>query len=190
MALMVFAEAFSIAGRFAREHGDDVDADREMIAVGASNIAVGFFRGYTVSGSASRSAAAEGAGGRSPMVSVIAALLILVTGAFLTPLFTDLPEPVLGAIVIVAVRGFLKVGELHRYAKLDRPSCWVALTALTGVLLFDLLPGLLLAVALSLALFIGAAGRPRLAVLGHLPAPTSTETPPNTAPPSPPPECS
>ncbi|MEV6506157.1 SulP family inorganic anion transporter [Streptomyces sp. NPDC051642] len=169
VALVVFAEAFSIASRFAREHGDEVDADREMISVGASNVAVGFFRGFTVSGSASRSAAAEGAGGRSPMVSVIAAVLILVTGAFLTPLFTDLPEPVLGAIVIVAVRDFLKVGELRRYARLDRPSLWVALTALIGVLLFDLLPGLLLAVALSLALFIAAAGRPRLAVLGHLP---------------------
>ncbi len=59
VALVVFAEAFSIASRFAREHGDEVDADREMAAVGASNIAVGLFRGFTVSGSASRSAAAS-----------------------------------------------------------------------------------------------------------------------------------
>lgn len=169
VALVVFAEAFSIANRFAREHGDEVDADREMIAVGASNIAVGFVRGFTVSGSASRSAAAEGAGARSPMASLIAAVLILITGAFLTPLFTDLPEPVLGAIVIVAVRGFLKVGELRRYARLDRAALWVALTALFGVLLFDLLPGLLLAVALSLVLFVAAASTPRLSVLGLLP---------------------
>ncbi|MFJ4832633.1 SulP family inorganic anion transporter [Streptomyces sp. NPDC088747] len=169
VALVVFAEAFSIAGRFAREHGDEVDADREMIALGASNIAVGLVRGFTVSGSASRSAAAVGAGGRTPMVSLIAAVLVLVTGAFLTPLFTDLPEAVLGAIVIVAVRGFLRVGELRRYARLDRPSLWVALTAVAGVLVLDLLPGLLLAVALSLALFVSAASKPRLAVLGRLP---------------------
>lgn len=169
VALVVFAEAYSIAGRFAREHGQEVDADREMIAVGAANIAVGFVRGFAVSGSASRSAAAAGAGGRTPMVSLIAAALILLTGAFLTPLFTDLPEAVLGAIVIVAVRGFLRVGELRRYARLDRSSLWVALTALVGVLLFDLLPGLLLAVALSLVLFIAAAGRRHVAVLGRLP---------------------
>ncbi|MFD5208635.1 SulP family inorganic anion transporter [Streptomyces anulatus] len=169
VALVVFAEAFSIANRFAREHGQEVDADREMAAVGLSNIAVGLVRGFVVSGSASRSAAATGAGGRTPMVSLIAAGLILLTGAFLTPLFTDLPEPVLGAIVIVAVRGFMRVGELRRYATLDRQSLWVALTALVGVLLFDLLPGLLLAVALSLVLFISAASRRHVAVVGRLP---------------------
>lgn len=169
VALVVFAEAFSIANRFAREHGQAVDANREMAAVGLSNIAVGLVRGFVVSGSASRSAAAAGAGGRTPMVSLIAAALILLTGAFLTPLFTDLPEPVLGAIVIVAVRGFMRTSELRRYAAADRRSLWVALTALIGVLLFDLLPGLLLAVALSLVMFIAAASRRNVAVLGRLP---------------------
>ncbi|MEW1567923.1 SulP family inorganic anion transporter [Streptomyces sp. NPDC093509] len=169
VALVVFAEAYSIAGRFAREHGDEVNANREMAAVGAANIAVGLVRGFTVSGSASRSAAAEAAGARSQLTSLVAAALILVTGAFLTPLFTDLPEPVLGAIVIMAVRSFLRTAELRRYAHLDRASLWVALTALAGVLLFDLLPGLLIAVTLSLLLFIAAAGTLNLAVLGRLP---------------------
>ncbi|MFB4420007.1 SulP family inorganic anion transporter [Streptomyces sp. QL37] len=169
VALVVYAEAFSIASRFAREHGDEVDADREMAAVGVANIAVGLFRGFAVSGSASRSAAATAAGARSRMTSLIAAGLILLTGAFLTPLFTALPEPVLGAIVIVAVRGFLSTAELRRYAASDRASMWVALTALLGVLLFDLLPGLLLAVALSLVLFIAAASTTHVAVLGRLP---------------------
>ncbi len=169
VALVCFAEAFSIASRFARENGDEVDANREMAAVGAANIAVGFFRGFVVSGSASRTAAAKGAGAATPMVSLIAAVLVLITGAFLTPLFTDLPEPVLGAIVIVAVRGFLRLDELRRYARFDRPSLWVALTAVAGVLVFDLLPGLLLAVVLSLVLFIAAASRPTVAVLGRVP---------------------
>ncbi|MGW0645866.1 SulP family inorganic anion transporter [Streptomyces badius] len=169
VALVVYAEAFSIASRFARKHGDEVDANREMAAVGVANIAVGLFRGFTVSGSASRSAAATAAGARSQLTSLIAATLILLTGAFLTPLFTALPEPVLGAIVIVAVRSFLSTTELHRYAAADRASLWVALTALFGVLLFDLLPGLLLAVALSLVLFIAAASTPHVSVLGQLP---------------------
>ncbi len=123
VALVVFAEAYSIAGRFAREHGQEVDADREMIAVGAANVAVGLVRGFAVSGSASRSAAAAGAGGRTPMVSLIAAALIVLTAAFLTPLFTDLPEAVLGAIVIIAVRGFLRVGELRRYPAWTGAAC-------------------------------------------------------------------
>lgn len=169
VALVVFAESYSIAGRFARMHGDEVQADREMVAVGAVNLAVGFFRGFAVSGSASRSAAAEGAGGRSPVVSLVAAALVLFTGAFLTSLFTPLPEAVLGAIVIVAVKGFLRVGEMRRYATHDRPSLWIALTALIGVLVFDLLPGLLLAVLMSLLLFIAYSSAPRVAVLGLLP---------------------
>ncbi|MFE0523660.1 SulP family inorganic anion transporter [Streptomyces sp. NPDC058954] len=169
VALVVFAESYSIAGRFARLHGDEVKADREMVAVGAVNLAVGLFRGFAVSGSASRSAAAEGAGGRSPMVSLVAAVSVLFTGAFLTSLFTPLPEAVLGAIVIVAVKGFLRVGEMRRYATHDRPSLWIALTALIGVLVFDLLPGLLLAVLMSLLLFIAYSSTPRVAVLGLLP---------------------
>ncbi|NUU23668.1 MAG: SulP family inorganic anion transporter [Streptomycetaceae bacterium] len=169
LALVVFAESYSIAGRFAREHGDEVDADREMTAMGAANITAGLFKGFTVSGSASRSAAAEASGGSSPMVSVIAAALILVTGAYLTPLFTDLPEPILGAIVIVAVRSFLKVGAMRLYWRRDKANFAVAASALVGVLVFDLLPGLLIAVGLSLILFIANASRPRTAVLGRIP---------------------
>ncbi|WP_436771877.1 SulP family inorganic anion transporter [Yinghuangia sp. YIM S09857] len=169
LALVVFAESYSIAGRFAREHGDEVDADREMAAMGAANIAAGLFKGFAVSGSASRSAAAEASGGSSPMVSAVAAVLVLVTGAFLTPVFTDLPEPVLGAIVVVAVRGFLRVAEMRRYWRRDKPNFAVAATALLGVLVFDLLPGLLIAVGLSLVLFIAHASRPRTAVLGRIP---------------------
>ena len=136
--------------------------------MGAANASAGLFQGFAVSGSASRTAAVGGAGGGSQMVSLLAAALVLVTAAFLTPLFTDLPEPVLGAIVIVAVRGFLRTEPLRRYWRLDRRSFWVATTALLGTLVFDLLPGLLIAVGLSLVWFIGAACRPRLAVLGQL----------------------
>jgi high affinity sulfate transporter 1 len=169
LALVVFAESFSISSGFARDSGDAApDASREMIAMGASNAAVGLFRGFAVSGSASRSAAAKAAGGTSPMVSVVAAVVVLLTGAFLTPLFTDLPEPVLGAIVVVAIRSFFNLAELRRYWHADRRSFAVAATALLGVLAFDLLPGLLLAVALSLILFIAAASHPRVAPLGRL----------------------
>jgi sulfate permease, SulP family len=168
LALIVFAESFSISSRFTRQHGEEVDADQEMIGMGAANAAAGLFQGFAVSGSASRTAAVEGAGGASQMVSLIAAVLVLVTAAFLTPLFTDLPEPVLGAIVIVAVRGFLRIEPLRRYWRLDRRSFWTAATALLGTLVFDLLPGLLIAVGLALVWFIGAASRPRLAKLGQL----------------------
>lgn len=167
LALVVFAESYSISSRFARVHGYEVNADQEMIAMGAANVAVGFVRGFAVSGSASRTAAVDGAGGTSQMVSVVAAVLVLITAAFLTPLFTQLPEPVLGAIVIVAVRGFLRVGKMRLYWRRDKRNFAIASAALLGVLVFDLLPGLIIAVALSLVLFIAYASAPRIAVLGR-----------------------
>jgi MFS superfamily sulfate permease-like transporter len=135
--------------------------------MGAANVAVGFVRGFAVSGSASRTAAVDGAGGGSQMVSIVAAVLVLITAAFLTPLFTYLPEPVLGAIVIVAVRGFLRVGKMRLYWRRDKRNFAVASAALLGVLVFDLLPGLIIAVALSLVLFVAYASAPRIAVLGR-----------------------
>ena len=167
LALVVFAESYSISSRFARVHGYEVDPNQEMIAMGASNVAVGFVRGFAVSGSASRTAAVEGAGGATQMVSIVAAVLVLITAAFLTPLFTYLPEPVLGAIVIVAVRGFLRVGKMREYWRRDKRNFAVAAAALLGVLVLDLLPGLIIAVALSLVLFIAYASAPRIATLGR-----------------------
>jgi sulfate permease, SulP family len=166
LALVVFAESYSISSRFARIHGNEVDANQEMIAMGAANAAAGLVRGFAVSGSASRTAAVDDAGGTSQMTSLIAAVLVLITAAFLTPLFTQLPEPVLGAIVIVAVRGFLRAGEMRDYWR-DKPTFAVAASALLGVLVFDLLPGLIIAVGLSLILFIAYASAPRVAELGR-----------------------
>jgi sulfate permease, SulP family len=117
-----------------------VDANQEMIAMGTVNAAVGFVRGFAVSGSASRTAAVDSAGGKSQMVSMVAAVFVLITAAFLTPLFTQLPEPVLGAIVIVAVRGFLRVAKMRLYWRRDRPNFAIASAALLGVLILDLLP--------------------------------------------------
>lgn len=169
LALIVYAESFSISSRFGQTHNYEVDSDQEMIAMGGSNALAGLFGGFAVSGSASRTAAADNAGGRTQLLSVIAAVFVIITAAFLTPLFTQLPEAVLGAIVIVAVKGFLRIAPLKRYWKLDRTNFAVAMTALLGVLVFDLLPGLIIAVALSLVLFIARASAPELVVLGRDP---------------------
>jgi sulfate permease, SulP family len=168
VALVVFAESYSISARFAATHGYEVDADHELLALGVANLAAGIFQGFAVSGSASRTAAADGAGSQTALASLIAAVLVLLTGAFLTPLFTDLPEAVLGAIVIVAVRSFFRVAELQRYWRLQRSAFAIAATALVGVLVFDLLPGLLMAVILSLLLYIWWAANIKTAVLGRV----------------------
>lgn len=169
LALVVFVESYSIAAGLGRYHEQGVNASRDMAALGIANTAAGLVRGFVVAGSPSRSAATEASGACSPMTSIIAAVFVLLTAAFLTPIFTDLPESVLAAIIIVAVRRFLRVAELRRYWQHDRAAFLVAFTALLGVLVFDLLPGLLLAVTLSLTMFIGAASRPYLSMLGRRP---------------------
>jgi SulP family sulfate permease len=172
VALVVFAESYSIAARFAATHGYEVDADHELLAMGAANLLAGLFQGFAVSGSASRTAAADGAGSQTALSSVMAAALVLLTGAFLTPLFTDLPEAVLGSIVIMAVRSFFRVAEMKRYWRLQPSAFAVGMTALIGVLVFDLLPGLLMAVLLSLLLYIWWAANIKTSVLGSIAGPT------------------
>ncbi|GAA4245090.1 sulfate permease [Dactylosporangium darangshiense] len=161
-ALVVFAESYSVAARCAGRRGPRVDADRELVALGVTNLAAGWFRGFAVSGSASRTAAVAGTGARTPMVSLLAAALVLLTAALCTPLLGVLPQAVLAAIIVVALRGFLRLGRFVRYWRLQRPAFAVAAAALLGVLCFDLLPGLAIAVVLSLVLFAGRGARPHL----------------------------
>jgi MFS superfamily sulfate permease-like transporter len=101
---------------------------------------------------------------------VISSLLVLATALLLTPRFHNLPEATLAAIILRAVSGLMNVKALQRYWRLKRSDFLLALTALTGVLVVDVLPGLLIAVALSLFALMSRASRPRLVVLGKLPA--------------------
>lgn len=112
------------------------------------------------SGGASQTAAATDAGGRTQLANVAAALLVLLTGAVLAPLFEDLPQPTLAAIVIVAVTSFFRVDELRRFAGIRRSALGPALVALVGVLVLGVLPGLVVAAGLSLALVVHRFSRP------------------------------
>jgi MFS superfamily sulfate permease-like transporter len=103
------------------------------------------------------------------MSGIVSLVLVLVTLLVLTPLFYYLPDATLGAIVIHAVWGLLDVGAMRRYWRLRKTSFELALTALLGVLVFDILPGLLLAVVLSLVLLIYRASRPQGSILGKVP---------------------
>jgi MFS superfamily sulfate permease-like transporter len=118
---------------------------------------------------ASQTAAAQSAGGKSQLATVIAAGLILLTGAFLAPLLKDLPQATLSAIVIVAVSGFFRVDEIRRYAKLRRSALVMSLVALVGVLALGVLPGLLVAAGLSLIAVIHMLSRPTMGELARDP---------------------
>jgi SulP family sulfate permease len=158
--MIVSAEAVGVARALATKDGYQIDVNRELYAMGAANALAGLSSGFVQSGGASQTAAAENAGGRTQLASVVAGILILLTGAFLTGLFADLPQATLAAIVIVAVASFLDLPELRRIGAIRRTALLQALVALAGVLLLGVLPGLLVAAALSLAILIHRLSRP------------------------------
>ena len=120
--LVLTAEAVGVARGLAAKHDYRTDPNRDLVAMGVSNALAGFSSGFVQSGGASQTAAADGAGGRSQLAGVAAAGLILLTGAFLAPLFADLPQATLAAIVIVAVWSFFDVAELRRFAHVRRSA--------------------------------------------------------------------
>jgi MFS superfamily sulfate permease-like transporter len=165
IAVIGFAETSQVAQRFADEHRYDVRQNQELLALGGSNILSGAFQGFIVGGGASQSAANDSAGARTALVSLIVAGLALLTSVALLPLFRDLPQAVLGAIVISAVIGFLRVAEIRRIGTLRRDSLAAALFALVATLVLGILPGLITAVLLALLLLLVRIARPGVAIV-------------------------
>jgi sulfate permease, SulP family len=168
--MIVTAEAVSVSRAIAASQGYEVDVNRDLVAFGGSNLLAGFSSGFVQSGGASQTMAAERAGGRTQLLSLVAAGLILLTGLFLAWLFEDLPQATLAAIVIVAIASFYRVDELRRFARLRMSAVVLALVALVGVLVLGVLPGLLLAVALSLVQLMQRLSTPLVTPLARNPA--------------------
>jgi sulfate permease, SulP family len=168
--IVLSTEAVGVARALATKDGYSVSPSRELFALGGSNLLAGLSQGFVQSGGASQTAAAENAGGRTQLTSIVAAGLVLLTGAFLTGLFRDLPQATLGAIVVVAVAGFWDVGELVRFARLRRSAIALAIVALIGVLAVGVLPGLVVAALLSLVIVVQRLSRPPIGFLARDPA--------------------
>ena len=168
MVLVIFSESLGAAQSFATKHGYDIDENQELIALGAANAGSGLLGGLAAGGSLSQSAVNEGAGARTEASPLVAAVLALVTLLVLTPLFKDLPEAVLGALIVYAVTHLFKVREFRRYYAERRVEFWLGVATLAGVIAIDVLPGLVIGVVSMLLLFIYTASRPHLGVIGRL----------------------
>lgn len=167
--LLAYVEGSSVARTFALRNRYRIDPDQELLALGAANLAVGFGHGYPVAGGMSQSAVNASAGARTPLALVVAALVIAGVLLFATGLTQRLPEPLLAAVVLGAVRGLFDPGELVSLWRASRPEFRTAVVALLGVLMLDVLRGVLVASILSLLVLIRRAERPPMAVLGRIP---------------------
>lgn len=176
-----FAEGYGISANYARRHRYDIDANQEMIATGVANVGASVLGGFTVDGSLSKSAAADDSGAKSQMAMLLCGVATLLTIAAFTPVFENLPEAVLGAVVIAAVWGTFNVTEMRRIWQIRRGDFAAAAAALVGVCAVGILEGLAIAVGISFVMLVYRASRPRMPTLGHLPgrrAYASTDTAP------------
>ena len=169
IVFLAVGESVGAARGFATRHRYEIDADQELLALGAANLATGLFGGFTADASLSQTATSEAAGARSQLSSLVTAGLVLATAVFLAPVFGNLPNAVLGAIVIAAVIGLMDVSEMRRYWRWRRTDFLTAMVALVGVVLTTVLIGLAIAVLLSVAFLLYRASRPYIAALGRIP---------------------
>jgi high affinity sulfate transporter 1 len=174
IVFLAVGESLGGARSFAAKHRYEINPDQELIALGAANINAGLFQGFTVDASLSSTATADEAGERTQLSSIVTAVLIIITLLVLAPLFHNLPNAVLGAIVIASVIGLMDVAELKRFYGSNRIDFVLAMVAMFGVLTTDVLTGLLIAVFLSLLIILYRASRPHMAVLGKVPGQVAT----------------
>ncbi len=168
ITLVSLADTIATATSFAARRGEEVRPNQEMIGMGAANLAAGFFQGFAVSTSGSRTAVAEQSGARSQLSNLIGAALVVVLLLFANSLLADLPQCALAAVVIVAALSLADVAILRRYLEVRRSALAVSLVASAGVILLGVLQGIVVAVVLAILLFFRRNWWPHGAVLGRV----------------------
>jgi high affinity sulfate transporter 1 len=167
--MLAAVETAAIGRMFTAKYGGRLDSNQEFLALAAANLASGLGRGFPVSGGMSQSLVNEGAGARSPLSGLFASLIVLIVTLFLSALLRTLPQPVLAAVVLVAVTGLFKVSALKELWRASRSEFVVAMCALFGVLGSGLLRGVMLGAVISLVQLLRRASRPHVAFLGRIP---------------------
>jgi len=164
--LVGYAESYAAAKSYANKYGYQVDANQELIGLGAANFGAGFSSGFVVDGSLSKTAAGDSAGQKTQMTGIVAAGLTVITIIALTPLFQTLPEATLGAIVIHAVWHLIEPRKFSVLWNVRHVDFWLAMASFLGVVLIDILPGIVIGIVLSLLVLIYRSSFPQGDELG------------------------
>jgi SulP family sulfate permease len=164
-----FVESVSVAQSLALKRQERIQPNRELLGLGAANMASALSGGYPVTGGFSRSVVNFAAGANTPLAGMISAVLMAVVIASLTGLFYYLPQAVLSATIIVAVTALVDFATLKAVWQYDRADAFSLVTTLAGVLLLGVEAGVLIGVALSLAVLVWRSSRPHIAIVGRVP---------------------
>jgi SulP family sulfate permease len=168
IALVGFMESIAVARAFARRHKYEVDANQELVGLGAANLLGSLFGGYPVTGGFSRTAVNDQAGSKTPAAAIVTAVVIGLTLLFLTPLFHFLPKAVLAAIIMTAVFGLIDIAEVKHLWQVDRADLVLLTITFFATLGFGIEQGILAGVGASMLWFVVRSTRPHYAVLGRV----------------------
>lgn len=168
ISLVALTDTISTATSFAERRGKEVDGDKEMIGIGAANVATGLFQGFPVSTSGSRTAVAEQSGAKSQLTGLVGAAVITLMLIAFPSLFASLPQPALGAVVIAASLSLADIPATRRLWRQRRTDFAIAMVAFAAVALFGVLPGIVIAIGISVANVFRRAWWPHQAILGKV----------------------
>jgi high affinity sulfate transporter 1 len=172
VALVSFADTSVLSRAYAARTGTKVDPNQEMVGLGAANLATGFFQGFPISSSSSRTPVAEAAGARTQLTGIVGALAIALLLLVAPNLLRNLPTPTLAAVVIASAIGLFEVPDLKRIYRIQRWEFWLSIACFAGVAVFGAIPGIGLAIVIAVIEFLWDGWRPYSAILGR---PTGVE---------------
>ena len=169
ITLVSLTDTIALSTSFNAKRGERVQPNQEMIGMGSANLAAGFFQGFAISASSSRTAVAEQSGARSQLAGVVGAGIVVLLLLFFNGLLSSLPNSALAAVVIAAAVSLANLGALGRLWNIRRSAVVLSLVATAGVIFFGVLEGILVAIVLSILLFFHRNWWPHGEVLGRVP---------------------
>jgi high affinity sulfate transporter 1 len=168
VAIVAFADTSVLSRTFAARAKMKVDPNQEMVGLGAANLAAGFFQGFPISSSSSRTPVAEASGSKTQLTGVVGALIVALLIVAAPMLFQYLPYAALAGVVIAAAIGLFEFGDLRRIYRIQRWEFWLSILCTVGVAVFGAIPGICIAIVIAVIEFLWDGWRPHYAVLGRV----------------------
>jgi high affinity sulfate transporter 1 len=168
VALVSFADTSVLSRAYAAKNREPVDANQEMVGLGAANVAAGFFQGFPISSSSSRTPVAEAAGAKTQLTGVVGAVAVALLLVVAPTLLKNLPTAALAAVVIASAIGLFEFADLVRIFRVQQWEFWLSILCFAGVAVFGAIPGIGIAILVSVIEFLWDGWRPHFAVLGRV----------------------
>ena len=167
IAVVAFADTSVLSRSLAARSSQPVNPNQELIGLGAANVAAGFFQGFSISSSSSRTPVAESAGSKTQLTGITGAVVIALLLVFAPSLLKDLPSTALAAVVIASALSLFEIKDLKRLYRIQQWEFWLSVACFLGVAILGPIPGILLAIIIALLEFVWDGWRPHSAVLGR-----------------------